>query len=76
MAGKKKMFIVTFQRLGPNTNIRDYFEAESVGALEAPIQEFVDDWLTNQHTTITINPVAMSGQIDYGLKGEFTIVAS
>lgn len=70
-----KTFIVVFQRLGNHKGIERMFEAKTVPALEGPIQDYVERVLPNQNIEVTIEPSLMTGKLDYGLKGEFTIVS-
>lgn len=70
-------FIVHYKRLGRHRDVRQVHRASTMGALEAPIQEFAESVLgkgeANANITVTINTAAETGQLDYGLKGEFTI---
>ena len=69
----RKLFFVKFNHM--DTLPPGYerpFEAESVAALEPEIQAFVDQRL-GDGKVVTIIPALMRGQVDYGLKGEFTI---
>jgi hypothetical protein len=73
------MFLVRFKRLGRHRDVSRRYVAKSIGALEAPIKEDVERILSAGEATteinVTINVAAQTGQLDYGLKGEFTIVA-
>jgi hypothetical protein len=72
-------FIVDYKRLGKHRGVRRIHKAPTMGALEAPIQEFAESVLgkgeANANITVTIDTAAETGQLDYGLKGEFTISA-
>lgn len=72
MAKEMRGYYVNFERLEKVGRYRDYYEAESVPALEGPIQEFVDQ-VVGEGRTVTIIPDQMRGQVNYGLAGEFTI---
>lgn len=68
-----KLFHVNFKRMGKYRNYPALLQAPTVGALEKPIKEFVDKRI-QKDTTITILPGPLTGQINYGLDGEFVIV--
>lgn len=67
-------FSVEFTRLPgfPKTYYYD-FVAESVEALEGPIQEFVDEYVNPKNLQVTIEPLNSTGKITSGLHGEFKI---
>lgn len=68
-----KLFFVTFVHLDGRLHGKQVpFEAPNVAALEPEIQSFVDSRL-GEGTQVTVIPSLMRGQVNYGLKGEFTI---
>lgn len=72
-----KLYQVSFTRMGNEIPkpFQYTFEAPSINALEGPIQSFVDDYLGENSDAhqVTIIPENKTGQIGYGLYGNFTI---
>jgi len=70
-----RRFVVQFSKIGNAVGeYSRFFEAPNVRALEPEIQAFVDSVLgEDAHAEVTLEPLSMKGQINYGLLGNFDI---